>query len=735
MTHTAAAPIVSERTALLTGAAVAADVLVCLNRAVQRATIYPAEHPVVRQAVTPFIESMQAVLSDSPRFVLFVSRQALLVVRQAAAPESVPLPWLASRLSERGLASLTITKAIDETAAAELVTWLAKPSQDDSGPALLGVQIAWRNYALTRFTEQRSTSNDTDAAMLWQGVVHGLAADWLDCEGNEAFHGELDVEQMADDPVALAKFVRNTLLSQEGTGVAAVANRIVSFGGRLGELSEAGRAVVRQKLAHFIAELAPELRGQLLRIVPTDSPEKLATIGQIIDDLPRTLVLEVLQNIEVGPGHDQSSFISLLSKMVGLAAGDTEMHQALSHSLARAGVAEDVIGRQEDQLREALEKLFTTPVDRASMSQEYRDQLDALTERRQQPFHYDGSHLHSPSRADHLAVEIPRIAIAVLSTCPIGADAAILLDRARAAGPTMVAAEDVDSLALLATVACTVSGNAAATADEVHQARATLTFLEQPAVVTLLMKSIDDTASTLPLAAGDLFRACGLPAVALALDRLVSSTAPAVHSRVIGLLAQLDAAVLKVALTQARTQGRITPRVALGLLCHQEIGHVVEIADLFSYDEDPELRLQAYKALFSGSQANRVERATRRALDDSDHRVVELAVAETCARQDVTGIRALGHLLSRVVDATVERAQRRAVAVLVQIGTPTAREALATALSSRGRAIDRVSRRVSLLMARSLQELGDETSLAAVRAWRWSPAGVLSLVMRETVAA
>jgi len=332
-------------------------------------------------------------------------------------------------------------------------------------------------------------------------------------------------------------------------------------------------------------------------------------------------------------------------------------------------------------------------------------------------------------------VEVPRIAIAVLTTCPLGTDAATLLERARMAGPAMLAAEDLDSLALLANVACSVSASAAASSEEVQSARTTLAFLSQPAVVDLFMTHVDDPNTTLPLAAGDLFKACGLPVVSAALDRLVSSSSPVVHSRVIGLLAQLDAAVLKVALSQARTQGRITSRVVLGLLCHHEIGHVVETADLFSYDEDPELRLQSYKLIFAESQASRAERALRRALEDRDHRVVELAVTEVSARQEPSGVRALGHLLTRLGDASLERAQKRGISMLAQLGTPAAREALSTALAGRGRAFDRTSRRVSLFIVRALESSRDAASMAAARAWRWSPAGVVSLVLRERAVA
>jgi len=356
-----------------TPAPVAAEVLLRLNRAVQRAMIYPSEHPVVRQAVAPFAEVIAALLAETPRFVLFVSRHTLLVVRGEAAPESLTLPWLSSRLSERGLASVTLTDALDEESAAALVSWLARPLQDDeTPPQLRGVQLAWRSYSNTRFTEQPTGADvASDASVLWQGMVHGLAADWLDLEGNEASHGDFDIDQLADDPVALAKFARNTLLTQEGTGVAAIANRIVSFGGRLGDLSEAGRAVVRQKLAQFIAELAPELRGQLLRILPGDSLEKIATLAEVIDELPRTLVLEVLQGIDPAPGGQPSSFITLMTKMVHLSIGDSDMQQALGRTFSRAGLPDDILNQHEDQLKTALEKIFTTPIDRDSMSPEY----------------------------------------------------------------------------------------------------------------------------------------------------------------------------------------------------------------------------------------------------------------------------------------------------------------------------------------------------------------------------
>ncbi|MFN8060923.1 MAG: hypothetical protein U0Q12_17330 [Vicinamibacterales bacterium] len=719
-------------------AKVAGEFVVRLNRAVQRATIYPAGHPAVRQSVGPLVESLAALCTQVRQVVLFVSREVLLLACDRQKPESQVIPWLSTRLSERGLASLTFSGALVEADAAALVSWLALPPADRApSPSIGGLIIAWRDYSQARFSEHAvDGSEGADALLMWQRVVHGLAADWL----HHAHAGAGDLleggsfERINDDPTELAKFVRNTLLTQEGTGISAVTERIVAVGGRLATLEEPGRSLVRRRLAAFIAELAPELRGQLLRVAPGEAPEKYELLSEVIDELPRVLVLEVIQNMEVGAGRNPQPFVTLLTKMVTLSTEHADFAPVLSQSLTRAGLPADVLDQDPAQLRSALEQVLSTPVDDASMSDAYRQELDALAARRLEAVGaFDHTRFLLPNRPEHLAVEVPKIAVSVLLASPLGSDAAALLARATGAAEAALDAGDLELLIGLAKVASVVATAPAVNPDELAIAQAAMHFFEQPAAVTLLMDATADVASPLHPDAGAMFRAGGLHAATEAMLRLSGQASTVVRDRLTGLLAGLHGDALKAALAHARTDGRIPAKVVLSVLCHRDVANAPELAELFFTDSDHDLRVQAYRVLFGASlTATKFERILRRALADDDPQVVELAIGEVRHRQAATAsARALGNFLCRIVSPKLAAAQRTAMAVLVDAHSPAAREALVSALAARGRAWDVTSRRVSRRLTVSLTALGDAESLAAARAWWWTPAGLLSFVMRD----
>jgi hypothetical protein len=219
------------------------------------------------------------------------------------------------------------------------------------------------------------------------------------------------------------------------------------------------------------------------------------------------------------------------------------------------------------------------------------------------------------------------------------------------------------------------------------------------------------------------------------LRRVAAHPAGMIHDRLMDLLARLDGTVLGAALVAARAKEHLPARVVLDLLVHPAIQQGAPVARALLEDPDGAVRQRAYRLLFGRAPGPaEFENLLRQAFDDHDPRVVETALAEGRSGAQAA-VRALGQFLGHSVEDALVPSQVQALAILASAASPAARAAMVAALAIRGRAWDRVSRLISKRLAEELERLGDAASLTAARSWRRSPAGLLSLVLRERLEA
>lgn len=704
-----------------------------LNRAVQRATIYPAGHPSVELAVRPVVEALSAVMAHTTSVSLLASRRQVLVACGERAAEAHEVPWLSGRIVDRGVASLVIRRALAPADAEALVGWLAAPPGDAAAPRIPGVDFTWRDYAAAQFSDEANAHEAPDALLVWQQVVHGLTADWLALlTGDEASPLGPRIEQLVEDPVELARFVRRTLFAQEGTGIAALAERLVSVGGRLAAMDEVGQAIVCRRLAAFITELAPELRGQLLRITPGDAPEKLQLLSQVIDELPRTLVLEVIEQMDVGGAAGPPPLLSLFTRMVQRSSGDPYLERALGDALSRSGLPPDVVGLSEAAVREALEAAFRRSDADPSMNDDYQRQIDDLS-----AAPLDAASIINDERLSHtpeaLSRQVSRIALALVASAPGHDDAPWLVRSALGAAPAALADRDVDYLGTLAQVALALE-HEAESPKGIEIAAAAMAFFERPETIACLLDAATDTGRSAPASLSDLLRAGGSAAADAALAALAATTSAEVKTRLSDLLSRVEPERLKTVLATARAKYRIPAPALVALLCHERMSNGAALAELFLGDADADVRHEAFRIAFRGELSEaKLERLARRALEDADPRVAELGVIEVGARDPAIACRVLDLFLGQPSTASLEPSQRRAVSVLANDRGAAAGAALADALAHRGRRFDAPSRRVSRLVERELERRGDELARRAAARWRRSPAGIVSFFLRDRV--
>src|SRR5438552_10677984 len=133
------------------------EALVRMGRAVQKANIYPEGHPAVPGAVDNFLEALSEALEDKTTLSLGIAVDRFLVDGEPLEEKQGVLPWFASHLHERGLASIEVESTLREDTMVRFVRWLAKPLNQfepvDVETSFEGIVLKKFDYSRARFAE------------------------------------------------------------------------------------------------------------------------------------------------------------------------------------------------------------------------------------------------------------------------------------------------------------------------------------------------------------------------------------------------------------------------------------------------------------------------------------------------------------------------------------------------------------------------------------------------------
>jgi hypothetical protein len=448
------------------------------------------------------------------------------------------------------------------------------------------------------------------------------------------------------------------------------------------------------------------------------------------------MLLEVMRSMQLAPGQGSMPLVSFLTRL-GMLAGErgAESADVYAHVLTRAGVSPDAMQQGRDVLRTALETMLLAPLDDRSVPSDYRGQLEHLSDRGPDgPVAFDVTRYVQPDEADAAASHVALIAAHMLIADPSADDNPMVLGRASAALPSALARHDFECLAMVAAAAQLVSDASGGSSPAGAAVAGVDAFMARADTVVQVLDALEEAPPTLAAHLGTIVRAGGLAAAEALLGKITETPSATDREPLVALLTTVDVSVLKQLLSAARAQLRVHPKVLVAVLCHHHVSVAHELAEPFISDADADVRLQAYRVVLNASpNLTKLERLVRAALDDPDPRIVELAVIELRSKAPAHSARPLGQLLSHATTPTLERAQRLAVQALLDAGAPLGRDHLVGALAHRGRAYDASSRRISGLIGRALHRIGGDTAVRAARRWRRSPAGLLSLVLRDRV--
>ena len=315
------------------------DLLSRLARAIQRALIYPPGHPSIAPATAPFVEALHALLTTMPRVVVGVTSDRLFVGTSSDAASACEVPWLSVRLASRDISEIRFDAGVSSRDAERIVAWLARGEQDADArqpPDVAGVHVTFLDFAGLRFRDGAATGDAADPAVAaWRNVTRRLAGDWFGTGGDVPL-----------DPTDLARYMLNVVDQFEGAGLRHFSDRVSRLSADMAGLPADARAAIKVRLAEFMSALSPELRAQILGASPSDDPGKLKVLGEMIDQLPRPDLLEVIRRLEFSRGGSTSQFISFMLKLSTVAATNARVAAALEARYEEEGLPPDLVSAE-----------------------------------------------------------------------------------------------------------------------------------------------------------------------------------------------------------------------------------------------------------------------------------------------------------------------------------------------------------------------------------------------------
>jgi hypothetical protein len=702
------------------------DVLLTLSRAVQQATIYPPGHPNVAIAAQPVTEALGRVLVRGAHLTLAFSSEGVFAGTTPQHLHPYDAPWLAHRLVDRGVASLEFGGQLAPADAAALIAWLAQGDAIRPGaalPAFGACALGALDYSKARFREARAReSAAVPVSIAWRSIASSLAGDWSGTN-----------RTVPSSPSELAHHIVDVLDAQEGAGYGELSDRLGQVNALFVGLPDDVKATVKGRLVEFIDALTPELRTRVLAASPGDHSGKLDLLGALVDRLPRAHLVDLIAQLRFERGDSTHQFLVLMLKLTNLAASDVALGSDLTRHCRHAGMPLPAPELGDAPALRALEDMLSARVADAidANPDDYQASLEALggQDLRPGPLRITAAHLGDPRDDDALSAHVAAIAAQLLRGDGTESDVATCVSRVQRELPRLRDARQFEALA----DAASALARPASRRGRSHGGRHPhdLEFFASAPMIQDVVALAELDGDAPARQAATLAHAGGTAAATALMSRLGQRPGRDIARRLAAIVASFEPHAIGPAASEVvqRAPG-IAHDLAVALLDvdsgpgSREIGRV-----LFDHP-DATVRIDACRLTFASGAAG-LDAAIGRALRDSDPRVIDVALSAADEHPALLGTTAVRDFLAAGSTTPLVALQSRAVALMTKRPTPVTRSLLAEALSQRRMRLDGASRRVSRTICAALAGIGSADALAAASAWRRSPAGLLSRLLRD----
>jgi hypothetical protein len=271
-------------------------------------------------------------------------------------------------------------------------------------------------------------------------------------------------------------------------------------------------------------------------------------------------------------------------------------------------------------------------------------------------------------------------------------------------------------------------------ADEVRlQAADYLAEAVEPGFVAALLKAAEENSGPPHPGVVGLFRAAGVDAACAAFDRLADTPPGEAHERIGELLFLLETEAFNAAVARLRSTGSSSIRALFSLLRRPGSPLGPDLVLTFLANKDDAIRLEAFRwALTSEAASAQFPRLLGKALGDPDPEIVALGIERATAVGGASSAKALVDFLKGwLTGGQPPRLGAMATFALAALPGPEGRDALRLMLLTRKMALSLAAVRRSMVLEAGLIRVGDDEAVAAVRSFRRSPAGWVSMLLPE----
>lgn len=704
-----------------------------LYRAYQKTSIYPSGHPAVPAAIHGAAQEFELALADQRSVVIGVGHDHLALDNERLSEATGTLKALAQILHELDVAAVEFHPGLGVSELEALVYGLDRARRGGvKGTGLIELMAHDRvehvrlrpiDYGAFRFGDgaQPERQDDAHGQSLWSDVWRTLADPQLVVGGH--------------DLALAAERVGKQIAHNEGAGIGALRRELHRLVETVGRLDPTQRSEVRRRLASFTAALNPGLREDLLRVDAHRLSESLALIHELADVVPITNLIDALRDVDRVGGRPPDELIMLLNKLVRISRGRPEETERLDETLRKWGLSPDVLQLDPINLRAAMEEVFQRRSRMDFNPRAYQVLLDHLSRANltgeMQP---SAAKYRDPTNPLDVRTHAAEVAILLLGRTDgeryrpglfgyVGAAADLILEHAKFAP-----VHD-------ATVAARAHSALESEAEETRRAAQGFLddFKDRGRIERILLRACD--GEVFSKEALRLLSLGGTASLACALDQLDGpSVSPLLENAVLRLFRRASAEEIDQLVTERAGGGWNAVRPLLLILRQLPLAQASPPLHRLFGHEDHKVRREALVALCdvdprSGSSL----RYLRRGLGDESSRVALVALRRLGRMKGPEALELLaayveGQVAGHYRPSELER-HRRAAEILAQRGE-AGQHRLRAALAHLRGTVKPQRARLARMVA-ELLEAGDGTvvNAAALRAWRWSPARLVSALL------
>ncbi|HJU67073.1 MAG TPA: hypothetical protein VJ650_02420 [Gemmatimonadaceae bacterium] len=606
-----------------------ADFLIELSIALHKNAIYPPDHPLLGGAVDALVLRLVRLLQDRGSLSLGVARQQLVIEGVVTAASNSLLRDLAQRLHRHHLGAVKFLRGVGRDEVADLLRTIAADAERSVTPLGLRSAEELRRWAHIRAFplsyEQLELANERKSDEAAGGGAHGEAGAraaqlWVGL-ARAAMFAESAASTSGDvsstDPVVVAKAI------DEHRREVAYDQVIVGY------LLQIAEELKRKGGAESLA-----LQKRISTLVSSLNPATLRRLLEMGGDLSqrRRFMLDAAQGMAV----------DAVMELVQAAAETSQ--QTISHSLVRLltklathaeqGAAPQLRAGAESELRDHVQRLIGNWTLDDPNPDNYRVVLDHMAK---------AAPIFATTEPSTNVAEPERIIQMSLELDSLGEPVMRAVDA-------MVRRGELLRLFTLVSNAPERSRAAAAMWRQLASPEQLRTALREGSIDFTL---VDQLVARLKLAAADPL-----------LDALEASASRAVRRKLLDLLVQLGPEVTTVIAARLPDERWFVVRNMLMLLA--DLGDQnTELGTAYARHADGRVRREAIRILV-GVPAMR-ERAVCAGLDDSDERVVRVALQAAAGRCPLS---AVAILQRRVTEGTLDaELSSQAIAVIASVRT------------------------------------------------------------------